>query len=138
MKKLFILSLFLIIAVASVGMAFAASEDIGGHTFNIPYGFNGLNSNKTQDNMATTFNKVFENSNGDIINITVLVCNPGIEFTSVTPNQGVENKTINGIEGLLSNNTDTNRTIFSFVENNTQRLISIEASNANDIEACLK
>ena len=140
MRKLFVLSLFLIVAVASVGMVFAASQDIGDRSFNVPDGFNEVNSSNAQSNLGTFYNKVFQNSKGDIINITVLVCNDGMAFTYIKPTDpGSVNKTINGAEGFFWDNSPTaHKPAFTFAENNNQRLVSISATNANDIEACLK
>lgn len=136
MKKLFILCLFLVVAVASVGMAFAA-EDIGGHNFNIPNGFHEESSNATPSGSGTQFNKVFKNDKGDIINITVFSCSKGTNFTA-HPDSSYQNKTINGINGFISSNTVTHIPTFSFAEDNNQRFVSIAATNENDIEACLK
>ncbi len=136
MKKLFILCLFLVVAVASIGMAFAA-DNIGGHNFNIPNGFHEESSNATPVNSGTQFNKVFKNDKGDIINITVFTTGKDTNFT-VSPDSSYQNKTINGINGFISNNTVTHIPTFSFAEDNNQRFVSIAATNENDIEACLK
>ena len=140
MRKLFVLCMFLIVAVASTGMVFAASQDIGGHSFNVPDGFNEVNSSDSPTDLGTLYNKVFQNSKGDIINITVLVCTDGMSFTSIKPTDpGSVNKTINGAEGFFwDNSPTTHKPTFTFVENNNQRLVSVSATNANDIEACLK
>ena len=137
MKKLFIFCLFLVVAVASVGMVFAASENIGGHNFNIPNGFNEESSNAAPSGLGTQFNKVFKNDKGNIINITVFSCNSDTNFT-FNPDSSYQNKTIAGISGFISNNTVTHIPTFSFAENNNQRFVSIAATNENDIESCLK
>ncbi len=136
MKKLFIFCLFLVVAVASVGMAFAA-EDIGGHNFNIPNGFHEESSNAAPSSLGTQFNKVFKNDKGDIINITVFSCNQNTNFT-VHQDSSYQSKSIAGINGFISSNTVTHIPTFSFAENNNQRFVSVAATNENDIESCLK
>ena len=137
MKKIYIFCLLLVVAVASIGVVFASSQEVGQRTFNVPDGFNEVNSSESHSAIGTTYNKLFKNDKGEIINLTVLVCDEGMHFTSFNPSDpGSENKTINGIDGFYWNSTPSDKIPrFTFIDNNNQRLVSIAATNANNIES---
>lgn len=138
MKKIYAILIFLIIAVSSVSVIYAASEQIGGYSFNIPAGFKEVDSNQNYEDHSTIYTKTFKNSKGDIINITVEENNPGSTFTSLSPGPNFDQKTLAGNDGIYTSSSPTTHlATFKFIADGGERLVEIEATNPKDIEACL-
>ncbi|AMD17579.1 hypothetical protein TL18_05825 [Methanobrevibacter sp. YE315] len=139
MKKIYVFGLFLIIAISSIGIACAASEDIGGYTFNIPDGYNEVNSNESHQTVFTVVEKFFKNDKGDTLNITVDTCDAGARITSLDPGPNFDNKTLEGHAGIYTpKSPTTNSPVFKFVTDDGSQQITIAASDASCINKCLK
>ena len=139
MKKILVIGLFLIIAASSIGLVCAATEDIGGYSFNIPDGFKEVNTSESHQNVFSVVEKFFENDKGDTLNITVETCDDGVTITSLNPGPLFENKTLEGHAGIYCAKSNvTNSPAFKFVTPDGKQQITIDASNAEDINKCLK
>lgn len=139
MKKIYVLGLFLIVAVSALGIAFAASQDIGGFSFNIPDGYNEVGTNESYEEPFTVVEKYFQNSNGDTINITVETCDQGVTITSLEPGPYFNYTTVAGHDGIATKDSPTTHTpVFKFVTDDGSQQITIAATNESIIEECLK
>jgi hypothetical protein len=73
------------VAASALGIAFAATEDISGFTFNIPNGYSEVDDNISHVSPFSIEEKYFKNIWGDTLNITVETCDPGVTITGLEP-----------------------------------------------------
>lgn len=138
MKKIFVLGLFLIVAVSSIGIIFAATEEIDGVYLTIPDGYKEVDTSTDYEAPFTIFTKYYENSKGDTLNITVETCDPGTVITRIDPGPHFDYKTLEGIDGIYTNKSPTtNSPVFKYVTEDNTKQVSIAASDASCIKKCL-
>ena len=138
MKKIYVLGIFLIVAVSALGIAFAADENLAGFTFNVPDGYKEVGTNHSYSSPFTVEEMYFKNSKGDTFNVTVETCDVGVTITALEPGPHFDYKTIEGHQGIYTDNSPTTKSpVFKFVTDDGSQQISIAATDKTCIDECL-
>ena len=136
MKKRYIAGLFCLIAIATLGVAFAESETIGDFTFNIPDGYKLIDNQNSFDEPFTIENRTYQNDKGDTLIIEHHV-GEGVTFSKVTPDPGTSQMTIGKYEGTFKT-VDNSSYSFSYVEIGGNEAFVVKASSPDIIKEVLK
>lgn len=138
MKKIFIIGLLLIIATSTLGVV-AATESVADFEFNIPDGFEKVNtSNYYDSSLSKTIDNAVYKKGNEMINITIQTCDSNSWFSSLEPGPHFEKAEISGYDGIYTANDPISHIhCFEFISPNGSQLINIEASSKELIQTCL-